>query len=172
MNIFNTTNMTKVNIPDARQKANQLILAGPEQSDTTNSLMKWLKDKKNVFGILTPTVNGKKVFMDAHDHSQFEMEGAENGGQVLVIGRHLYNKKSFDKARQIVREAMHNKGWLVIDNIGAAELEGKGFYQVVKDVLDNQMEGQNVLLVTTEELVGKLMKSFPLKDAVVVNELN
>ena len=57
---------------------NIFIVTGPINSGKTTRLMEWCKNRNDVYGILTPKINGKRVFMDVATGDQFEMEAQEN----------------------------------------------------------------------------------------------
>jgi nucleoside-triphosphatase THEP1 len=153
------------------------ILTGPIQTGKTTSLIKWSAKRKDVFGILTPVVNarptesfgrGKRVFMNAHTREQFPMEAEEDETEILSIGKFVFSKTSFDKAQQIIREAMDKKGWLLIDEIGPLEVKGEGFYNAMKEILQYQPVEQKVLLVVRETMIEKVKELFELTDAFVI----
>ena len=53
---------------------NIFIETGPINSGKTTRLMEWCKNRNDVYGILTPKINGKRVFVDVATGDQFEME--------------------------------------------------------------------------------------------------
>jgi nucleoside-triphosphatase THEP1 len=147
------------------------ILTGPIQTGKTTSLVNWSSKRNNVFGILTPVVNGKRVFMNAHIREQFPMEAGESETEVLPIGKFVFSKISFDKAEQIIQDSLGEKGWLIIDEIGPLELKGEGFYNVLKEALKHQWAEQNILLVVRDGLVEKVKEFFQLKDVRISNDI-
>jgi nucleoside-triphosphatase THEP1/ABC-type thiamin/hydroxymethylpyrimidine transport system permease subunit len=151
--------------------AQVFILTGPIQTGKTTSLVNWSAKRNNAFGILTPVVNGKRVFMNAHTRKQFPMEAGESETEVLPIGKFVFSKTSFDEAQQIIRDALDKKGWLIIDEIGPLELKTKGFYDVLKEALKHQWAEQNILLVVRDGLVEKVKESFQLKDVQISNDI-
>jgi nucleoside-triphosphatase THEP1/ABC-type thiamin/hydroxymethylpyrimidine transport system permease subunit len=148
------------------------ILTGLIQTGKTTSLVNWSAKRNDVFGILTPVVNDKRVFMNAHTHEQFPMEAGKSETEVLFIGKFLFSKTSFSKAQQIIRDALDKKGWLLIDEIGPLELKGEGFYNVLKEVLNHQEKKQKIFLVVRDGMVENVMESFELSDAVVIYNLS
>lgn len=147
------------------------ILTGPIQSGKTTSLMTWSKNRKDISGILTPVVNGKRMFMDAGSRYQFAMEAEKGEKDILPIGRFVFSKKAFDWAVQIVRDGSGNDGWLVIDEIGPLELQGKGFFDVLRRVL-GERQRQKLLLVVREDLAEKVKEHFGLSGAVVIRSVS
>ncbi|MEI9809241.1 MAG: nucleoside-triphosphatase [Bacteroidota bacterium] len=130
-------------------------------------------EKRNdVFGILTPVVDGRRMFMNVQARQLFDMEAEAGEREVLSVGKFVFSKKKFDKAIQIIRDAIHREGWLVIDEIGPMELRGEGFCGVLKEVLASGNEKQKILLVIREGLVDKTKEFFQIKDAVIINTIS
>jgi nucleoside-triphosphatase THEP1 len=144
------------------------ILTGQIQTGKTTSLVNWSAKRNDVFGILTPVVHGKRVFMNVNTQEQFPMEANENETGVLYIGKFAFSKTSFDNAQQIIREATDKRGWLVIDEIGPLELKGEGFYNVLKEILQYNPTEQKILLVVRETMIEKVKELFELTDAIII----
>ncbi len=135
------------------------ILSAAIQSGKTSSLVNWSAAGKDIYGILTPVINGKRVFMNAHTRERFPME-ATGEEETLVVGRFAFSKNGFEKAIQIIRDATRKEGWLVIDEIGPLELSGEGFNDVLKEVL--AIRKDKILLVVREGLVQKVKEHFKI----------
>ena len=144
------------------------ILTGAIQTGKTTALIQWSKNRNDIFGILTPIVNGKRCFMDAHSKDQFEMEARKDETETIAIGRFIFSKTTFEKAGRIISNAKDKKGWLVIDEIGPLELREEGFYKVLNEVLKNHVA--QLLLVVREGLVGKTKKLFKLNEVHIVTK--
>jgi nucleoside-triphosphatase THEP1 len=143
------------------------ILTAPIQTGKTTSLLKWSEKRNDVYGILTPVVEGKRMFMNAHTRQLFLMEAKEGETETLTVGRFVFSKTNFEKAIQIIRESIDKPGWLVIDEIGPMELRGEGFSNILKEVLANRKE--NTLLVAREGLAEKVKEYFELPVTMIVN---
>lgn len=147
------------------------ILSAPIRSGKTTSLINWSAAKKDVYGILTPEVNGKRVFMNAQSKDQFPME-ANGKEEALSIGRFLFSKANFDKAVQIIHHAIDKEGWLVIDEIGPLELQGEGFCEIVKEALLKRPQKLLLVIRDKEDTVEKVKKYFDITDPVIINNIN
>ncbi len=110
--------------------------------------------------------------MNVQARQLFDMEAEAGEREVLSVGKFVFSKKKFDKAIQIIRDAIHREGWLVIDEIGPMELRGEGFCGVLKEVLASGNEKQKILLVIREGLVDKTKEFFQIKDAVIINTIS
>ena len=145
------------------------ILTAPVQTGKTTSLVNWSAKRNDVYGILTPIVDGKRVFMNAHTKEQFPMEAIEGEKEVLTVGRFIFSKRNFDKAIQIIREAIDKKKWLIIDEIGPLELQGRGFHDILREVLLKRKG--NLLLVVREGLAEKVQQYFEIGKAVLLSNI-
>ncbi|HMK27654.1 MAG TPA: nucleoside-triphosphatase [Chitinophagaceae bacterium] len=147
------------------------ILTAPIQSGKTTSLISWSANRNDVHGILTPVVGAKRVFMNAETREQFPMEAAGEE-ETLVVGRFAFSKAGFDKAIQIIRDAVSKDGWLVIDEIGPLELKGEGFCSVLKEVLAQR--NNKFLIVMREGLEQQVKEYFSIGTATVkgINEIS
>jgi nucleoside-triphosphatase THEP1 len=148
-----------------------IILSRTIQTGKTTSLVNWSEGRKDVTGILTPVVNGKRVFMDAHTREQFGMEASEMDVDVLSVGRFVFSKASFERAQRVIRGGVGQRGVLVIDEVGPLEMRGEGFHNVVKEVLQRQDAEQTIILVVREGLVDRVREFFMLSDVVVVRDV-
>jgi len=144
------------------------ILSAPVQTGKTTSLIEWSSGKKDVWGILTPVVDGKRVFMDVHSREQFSMEAVE-GEETLDVGRFQFSKKNFSNAVDIIRESIDKDGWLIVDEIGPLELRGQGFHDIVKELLASR--NQRIILVVREGLAQQVKDHFMI-DATIIDAIN
>ncbi|MEI9912309.1 MAG: nucleoside-triphosphatase [Bacteroidota bacterium] len=108
------------------------ILSGPVQSGKTTSLIKRTEKRNDVYGILTPVVNGKRMFMNVQARQLFDMEATEEETEILTVGRFVFSKRGFNKAIQVIRDAQDKEGWLIIDEIGPMEAAGRRFLRSIK----------------------------------------
>ena len=149
------------------------ILTAPIQSGKTTSLIKWSAARNDVHGILTPVIEGKRVFMNAHTKEQFPMEvtgpSSSLRTDVITVGRFVFSKAAFDKAIQIIRDAIHAGGWLVIDEIGPMEIREEGFFDVLKEVL--MLRKEKIILVVREGMAEQVIKYFNINDAETLHDI-
>ena len=135
-----------------------LIVSGPINSGKTTRLTEWCKNRKDVYGILTPKINGKRVFVDVATGAQFEMEAQENEENVLSIGKYIFSVAGFDQAKEILKHASDKKNaFLIIDEVGPLELKGEGFSVELKALLDSKDDSLQVIIVVRESLVEEVV---------------
>lgn len=125
------------------------ILSAPKGSGKTSSLMQWSSERNDVYGILSPVVEGKRMFLDMQSREAFPMEAVEGEAAVFKVGKYIFSRNAFDRAIDILDRARLKKGWLVIDEIGPLELRGEGLNEVVLRCI--QRKG-NTIIVTREGL--------------------
>jgi nucleoside-triphosphatase THEP1 len=109
-------------------KSKILLFSDGIQSGKTATLLNWIKGKNNVCGILTPDVDEIRMLYDITQNKYYPFETDVNEiVQVEVIGRFVFLKSAFDKAIEILKNAITLKPeWLIIDEIGKLELVDKG----------------------------------------------
>ncbi|HEV7780559.1 MAG TPA: nucleoside-triphosphatase [Chitinophagaceae bacterium] len=146
------------------------IVTGPIGNGKTTSLVSWSARRTDVYGILTPVINGQRVFMNAHTKEQFPMEAAEGEENVLNVGRFVFSKKGFDKAIQLVRAVINKPGWLIIDEIGPMELREEGFHRVMQEVISTRKV--KILLVVREGLVEQVKEKFNIPHAKLISSVS
>lgn len=150
------------------------ILTGPIQSGKTTKLMQWAANKKNVFGILTPVVDNKRVFLDLTTKEQFRMEAKPNEENVFTIGRFVFSKQSFEKAINILTKALkENDGWLVVDEIGPLELRGEGFHDAIMEILKTEINLKILFVIRNTILEKALMfYRFNIEEITIIDKDN
>lgn len=148
---------------------NIYILSAPKHSGKTTRLIEWATDRNDVFGIVTPIVDGKRVFRDIASGEQFQMEADEDETAVLEVGKYRFSQAAFEKASAIISDAMKIKeGWIVIDEIGPLELKKQGFYEASKKVLQKQHCSVNLFFVIREELVDDILSFFDINHKDII----
>ncbi len=145
------------------------ILVAAKHSGKTTRLLQWSANRNNVFGILTPIVDGKRIFMNAHTKEPFQMEAATTETEILEVGKYRFSKAAFDKASEILLTALGlPDGYIIIDEIGPLELRGLGFAATIKTILANEKKNLQIVLVVREELLEKVVAYFNLERFKIV----
>ncbi|MEO8402978.1 MAG: nucleoside-triphosphatase [Chitinophagaceae bacterium] len=159
-----------VNALEPANKRQVFILTGPIQTGKTTSLINWSEKRKDAWGILTPVVNDKRVFMNVRTKEQFAMEAAEGETEILIVGRFTFSKAAFDKAIGIIRDGMNKNGWLIIDEIGPMELRDEGFAMILREVLTDH-KGK-MLLVVREGFEKKVKDHFRINNIMLTRNIS
>src|SRR5215203_3838692 len=111
------------------------ILTALIHSGKTTYLETNYAGKKNVYGILTPIINGKRVFLNIATGEIFPMEACEEE-EAVAVGKYRFSKDGFQKATSVLTQGLEQKeGTWILDEVGLLELRKTGFYNIVKKML-------------------------------------
>lgn len=149
------------------------ILSQPVQTGKTTVLQKWLQNK-DISGILTPDVNGKRVLFDVAEKTTYELELNVNS-EGIKVGKFVFSHDTFDLAKSILRK-QKNAGhdWLVVDEVGKLEIERQeGLEPVITELIGHYKREDvkgNLLLVIRDYLLETAIAHYELYDAIVVNK--
>jgi nucleoside-triphosphatase THEP1 len=154
------------------------IFSRPIHSGKTTALLQWSNHQINISGILMPDINGSRKIVDLKTKEIFDIEciDALNTTEPLtsVGGFHFYTA-AFDKANSILINALTQKpDWLVIDEAGRLELEGRGFYKSIMQAVDlynNANYHFNLLLTVRDSLCEEVISFFKIKNYTIIQEL-
>src|SRR4051812_18084177 len=94
------------------------IFAGSVQSGKTTSLLNWARTLNDVSGILTPVVEGRRIFLNLENGERFPMEAEVTEMDAVIVGRFSFSPSSFQYAIDILGQASKKTaGWVVVDEI-------------------------------------------------------
>lgn len=154
------------------------IFSRPIHSGKTTELLQWCDQQKSIAGILMPDINGSRKILDLHTKNIFDIEctDAMNTKELLTsAGRFHFYTTAFEKANESVLAALNQRpGWLVIDEAGKLELNGKGFYKsIIKavDLYNNHKVSENLLITVRESLCNDVIAFFKIEGAQVIYQL-
>jgi nucleoside-triphosphatase THEP1 len=146
-----------------------IILTGEIQTGKTTLLQQFCIGRNDVAGILTPIVNGKRVFYNIAGNSFFNMEAGANEATVAV-GKYLFSASSFINSSSILLKASKSAeyNYLIIDEIGPLEIKQQlGFYPAVKQILSSSYN-YTLILVVRQSLAGAVIEKFNLDMPLVL----
>ncbi len=148
---------------------NIYILSGEIHSGKTTAIINRIDGRNDVYGILSPEIEGVRFFEDAHTNKRFKMIADIDEPDVLQIGKYTFSKAAFDKASAILREGLKQpSGLLIVDEIGPLELQQQGFYEVLKEVVANDNQDLKKLLVVRQSLVDQVISFFKIINYTIV----
>jgi nucleoside-triphosphatase THEP1 len=154
------------------------IFSRPIHSGKTTELLHWCNQQKNITGVLMPDIDGSRKILDLHTKNIFDIEctDAANTKELLTaVGRFHFYTAAFEKANAIVLAALNqNPGWLVIDEAGKLELDGKGFYESIEKAVDfysSDKVAGNLLITVRESLCNEVISFFKIKNFQVIHRL-
>lgn len=139
------------------------ILKGAIASGKTTYLLDYCRDK-NIGGVLSPVINGKRHFLNIENKETKLMEASDDEIEILNIGRYKFSAKAFEWAKKILIESANkNFDLVIIDEIGPLELQGKGFAETLNFLLNQNESKFDLLLVIRENLVNEVLNYFEIK---------
>lgn len=155
-----------------------ILFSRPVHSGKTTELMQWCSRQKNILGILMPDINGSRKILDLNTKEIIDIEctDIENTNQLLTsVGKFHFYTTVFNRANLILLDALkQNPDWLVIDEAGKLELDGKGFYEAIEkaaEVYANNKNKGNLLITVRENLCEEVIRFFKLKDSGIIYKL-
>jgi nucleoside-triphosphatase THEP1 len=143
------------------------ILTGQVHSGKTTKLMQWAASKKNIDGILQPVIDEKRFIYHIGSRTLKILETAENisENELIIIGKYKFRKSVFDWSQNILVDCLdRNLDWIIIDEIGPLELEGKGLEPVISKIF-NQINklSENLLCVVRDSILEKFVEHYRLE---------
>jgi nucleoside-triphosphatase THEP1 len=141
------------------------ILSGEVKSGKTSKLMLWAASQKLITGIFQPVIEDKRYIYNIDSKTLKPLETNDKDNSVL-IGNYRFSNSTFDWAKDCLVNSLERKfNWLVIDEIGPLELQGKGLEPVVSKIFSHQeqLEG-NILLIVRSALFEKFIKHYQLEN--------
>ncbi len=149
---------------------NIIILTGAVQTGKTTLLQQFCRNKENIAGILTPVVNGRRMFYDICSKVFFEMEALPNE-ENLAVGKYLFSATAFTKASSILlaQSQKTNIRYLIIDEIGPLEIKKQqGLFEALQKIIACGFNF-TLLLVVREKLVEEAVAFLQLNNHVTLS---
>jgi nucleoside-triphosphatase THEP1 len=145
------------------------IITGEVRSGKTSRLRRWLAEHPHADGILSPVIKGKRYVQRIRSGEKRLLDATGNKDEAKLerVGRHVLLKKSFAWAQQELKAAAGETDYLVVDEIGLLELEGKGLEPLLSTVL--QIFNGVLVVVVREGLLERVRECYDWKQAQVVN---
>jgi len=155
------------------------IFSRPIHNGKTTALLHWCNRHENVYGVLMPDINGcrKILVMPTEDIFDIECSDVNNTDALLTtVGKFHFYTAAFEKSNLIISASLkQNPAWLVIDEAGKLELEGKGFYPGLKDAVEfysHDKNPGNLLITVRDSLCEAVIQFFNLNACNVINSLD
>ncbi len=155
-----------------------IIFSRPVHSGKTTELLEWCKQQPGIAGILMPDIDGHRNVLDLRSNETFPIQCANpeqaEDEPLTVVGKFHFYSKAFERANMILIDTLESDPeWLVIDEAGKLELEGKGFYPSIKraaELYTNEQRQGNLLITVRESLCNEVIRFLGLKDYMVVHD--
>jgi nucleoside-triphosphatase len=154
------------------------LFSRPVHSGKTTTLLQWCSRQNNIRGVLMPDINGSRKILNIKTKEIFDIECTDAGNSkepLTSVGRFSFYTAAFEKANLILLDALtQNTDWLVIDEAGKLELDGKGFYNSIAKAIDlynNETRAGNLLITVRDSLCNDVISSFNISNYIIVSKL-
>lgn len=132
-----------------------IILTGEKQSGKTSFLLECCRFNSSLAGILSPVVQGKRMFYVPAKQQYIKME-AETNEPAFTVGKYRFSQAGFAAATTVLLHPSAGCQYLLVDEIGPLELEQKkGLYPYLQFVLQTKLP-YTVLFVCRKSLAPLL----------------
>jgi len=146
------------------------ILSGPVRSGKTSRLLLWIYHRSDVDGILAPVFNNQRYLLNIPAKTARLLDAAPKETLVVTVGNHRFAQRTFDWGNQVLQKALAaSRRWLVVDEIGLLELQGKGLDAAVQNILRRGTNtGQrHLVLVVRENLRQAVIAHYNLNETTI-----
>jgi nucleoside-triphosphatase THEP1 len=145
------------------------IISGPVHSGKTTRLLSWLQNKINLYGILSPVIDGKRYLLniDSNEKRMLEVSGKRNQKDSITVGKYKFAKSVFEWGCEVIANSIaENPEWIVIDEVGPLELQGEGLAKAVNKVFSHQniLVRTNLVLVVRDYLMTDFLNHYNLTE--------
>jgi len=148
-----------------------LIYTGPVKSGKSSRLLSFVQNRKDISGILTLLIDSKKYFYDISTGEKrlLEADSDDKETEIITIGRYRFKKKVFEWGKEVLQKAStENHTYLIIDEIGTLEFNGKGLSPVADEIIRNHISiNAKIIVVFRENLTSQFFKHFRLNPTEV-----
>jgi nucleoside-triphosphatase len=130
------------------------------QSTTNNQL-------STIGGIVTPTINGKKMMIDIGSKEIFEFELEQANDHSTKISDYFFSNHAFDIAFDLCKKAVEeNKEYIILDEIGKLELNNTGHHKTILYLLEHSTT--NLVFIIRDSLLNKAKKKYFPKESIQI----
>jgi len=136
----------------------------PKRSGKTTYLQNWISQQPigSVAGILAPDIHGGRSVVDVStgERRVLTADSSVPDAKIISIGRYRFNQTAFRWSQRVLRSGFERvPEWLVFDEIGYLELQGKGLEPTVRRILNwnRRIAATRLLWVVREELVADVL---------------
>jgi len=126
------------------------LLSGPIHTGKTTRITDWIKDKDDVDGILQPVIDGKRYIKHilSGEIRPLEIPPDTKQKNIIIIGNYRFDNDVFTWSRkELLLAYTKNPEWLIIDEVGKLEMDGKGLEPIISKILNELNDHKNIKLV-------------------------
>ena len=145
------------------------IFSGAVQSGKTTRITEWIRNKTNVDGILQPVINGKRYLrqISSGETRLLEIQPDSDEENIICVGKYKFSGDVFTRARSHLLSAFNgNTEWLIIDEFGKLEIEGRGLEPAVSKILNDLSDHPNTnpVIIIRDYLVTDFLDKYKLTE--------
>ena len=149
-----------------------LILTGPTRSHKTSTLFEWAKKRDDCGGVLTPDRKTLRMLYNVKEKKSLPFQKPEmDAPSDVTIGRFVFDGEGFKKAASWLDEHLADPKlkYILIDEVGALELEGGGFDQWLRGSIAT-VGDKTLILVVRRNLLDDVMQRYDLQEVSIVEK--
>ena len=154
-----------MNLPD-NYMSHVNYVTGPLHSGKTTSLRAWSDGRTDVAGISQPVIEGQRYFVDIQSGHRMLMDVPLEVEDAYTIGKYHFAISAFAWASDVLVEALDYEAvrYLIVDEIGPLEMQGKGLHAVLEELLLSPIPGLSTILVVRDYLLDEVLVRYGVKD--------
>ena len=125
-----------------------------------------------------PDMDGKRTILNLVTKEYVDIECDDQGNsmeKLVTVGRYNFYEAVFERFNIILPEMLlKDPEWLVIDEAGKLELQGKGFFPAIKQIVEaveNKRSNTKLVLVVREGLSDEVISFFKINKYILVHRL-
>jgi nucleoside-triphosphatase THEP1 len=152
-----------------------IIISAPVGVGKTTALLKWIADRKDVGGVLTPDIDSLRKILRLRDRKLFEFQLDGNTSQLVPtvqVGRFTFLASSFELISNILLEDMKaNMDFVVVDELGKLEINGEGLSKCIRELMRlfrGENNRSNLIIIIRDYLLEEAMELYDLKDSEII----
>jgi nucleoside-triphosphatase THEP1 len=134
--------------------------------------MAWIADRHDCGGVLSPDIDGLRVLYNVKTKTFIPWQKAahESGGDV-VVGRFSLDPEGFQTAKKWLEEALTDPEirYIILDEVGQLELEGKGWGPWLLSALD-RIGDKTLVIIVRRPLLDEVINYYGLDEVSVVEK--
>lgn len=144
------------------------IVTGKVKSGKTTLLTKWCEKNERVSGILQPVIDGKRFVksISTGEIRQLEISENEVSDKIIQVGNYCFDKNILEWAKiTLLADKSLNSEWMIIDEFGKLELEGKGLEPVITFLINDKevREQTKIVIVVRDFLLNDFLQKYSLE---------
>ena len=140
------------------------LYTGAIETGKSTALYRWAKERPEVMGVFCLRHPEQKELCLWPDNRWLPFQAAEQGEGTLSVGRYHLYESGFRQAEAWLH-AWEGRWpqWVVLDEVGKLELQGKGFADTVQWLLTQPIP--NLVLVVRDTLVRQVEDTYGIANA-------